>query len=43
MMQDVTHLADHLSSLRQEIAHLQDMNTHYMPTKPSTPRLMNQH
>ena len=29
MMQYVTYLADHLSSLRQEIAHLQNMNTHY--------------
>ena len=29
MMQHVTYLADHLSSLRQEIAHLQNMNTHY--------------
>jgi hypothetical protein len=25
----VTYLADHLSSLRQEIAHLQKMNTRY--------------
>ena len=25
----MTYLADHLSSLRQEIAHLQNMNTHY--------------
>jgi hypothetical protein len=25
----VTYLADHLSSLRQEIAHLHNMNTHY--------------
>ena len=29
MMQNVTYLADHLSSLRQEIAILQNMNTHY--------------
>ena len=29
MMQHVTYLADHLSSLRQEIASLQNMNTHY--------------
>ena len=29
MMQHVTYLADHLSSLRQEIARLQNMNTHY--------------
>ena len=25
----MTYLADHISSLRQEIAHLQNMNTHY--------------
>jgi hypothetical protein len=29
MMQHVTILADHLSSLRQEIARLQNMNAHY--------------
>ena len=29
MMQRVTYLADHLSSLRQEIAHLKNMNTQY--------------
>ena len=29
MMQYVTYLANHLSSLRQEIAHLQNMNIHY--------------
>ena len=29
MIKQMTYLADHLSSLRQEIAHLQNMNTHY--------------
>lgn len=29
MMQHVSYIANHLSSLRQEIAHLQNMNTHY--------------
>jgi hypothetical protein len=36
MMQHVTYLVNHLSSLRQEIAHLQNMNTHYAnKTEPS--------
>jgi hypothetical protein len=29
MMEGMPHLAEHLSSLRQEIAGLQKMNTHY--------------
>ena len=29
MIKEMTYLADHLFSLRQEIAHLQNMNTHY--------------
>jgi hypothetical protein len=29
MIEEMTYLADHLFNLRQEIAHLQNMNTHY--------------
>src|SRR5438876_3912399 len=29
MIEEMTYLAEHLSSLRQEIAHLQNMNSHY--------------
>jgi hypothetical protein len=29
MIKEMTYLADHLFSLRQEIAHLQNMNAHY--------------
>jgi hypothetical protein len=29
MIDEMTYMAEHLSSLRQEIAHLQNMNTHY--------------
>ena len=37
MMQHVTYLADHLSSLRLEIAHLQNMNTHYAKKNEHSP------
>jgi hypothetical protein len=33
----VTYLADHLSILRQEIAHLRNMNTHYASKTEHTP------
>ena len=36
-MRYVTYLADHLFSLRQEIAHLQNMNTHYAKKTEHTP------
>ena len=29
MIKEMAYLADHLSGLRQEIAHLQNMNAHY--------------
>ena len=37
MMQHVTYLANHLSSLRQEIAHLQNMNNHYANKSEHSP------
>jgi hypothetical protein len=37
MMQHVTYLANHLSSLRQEIAHLQNMNTRYAKKTEHSP------
>ena len=36
-MQHVTYLGNHLSSLRQEIAHLQNMNTHYAKKTDHSP------
>ena len=36
-MQHVNYLANHLSSLRQEIAHLQNMNTNYAKTTEHSP------
>jgi len=33
----VTYLVDHLSSLRQEIAHLQNMNTRYANKSEHSP------
>ena len=37
MMQHVNYLANHLSSLRQEIARLQNMNTHYSNNTEHSP------
>ncbi|HXU15640.1 MAG TPA: hypothetical protein VN708_10980 [Terriglobales bacterium] len=37
MMRHVTYLANHLSSLRQEIAHLQNMNTRYAKKTEHSP------
>ena len=37
MIKQMTYLADHLSRLRQEIAHLQNMNTHYAKKTEHSP------
>jgi hypothetical protein len=37
MIEVMSYLADHLSSLRQEIAHLQNMNTRYANKAEHTP------
>jgi len=37
MLEEMTYLAEHLSSLRQEIADLQKMNTHYSNKSEHSP------
>jgi len=37
MLEDMTYLAEHLSSLRQEIADLRKMNTHYSNKSEHSP------
>ena len=37
MIENVTYLAEHLATLRQEIAHLQNMNTHYANKSEHSP------
>ena len=37
MIKEMTYLADHLSGLRQEIADLQKLNTHYANKRERSP------
>jgi hypothetical protein len=37
MLEEMTYLREHLCSLRQEIAHLQNMNVHYFNKSEHSP------